>query len=119
MSSSAMRTAMRQKSIQTSCNCMSKVLTCGTTRASQQGKSGESRADAIQGATKFLYFISAATVQSVHCLNEVEYALDTDIVIVPVYLDDTVLPPELDLVLNRVQALYRSNDRMYAQHLLG
>jgi TolB-like protein/Flp pilus assembly protein TadD len=75
-------------------------------------------AEAVQGAAKLLYFISEASSRSSHCIREVGYALDNDLEIVPVYLDETKLPAELDLVLNRVQALYRSRDEMYSQHLL-
>jgi tetratricopeptide (TPR) repeat protein len=74
-------------------------------------------AAAIKGASKFLFFISAASLKSTHCLREVDYALSHDIEIIPVYLDDSDLPGELELVLNRVHALFRSTDSMYLQHL--
>lgn len=76
-------------------------------------------AAAIQDATKFILFISEASLNSAHCLREVDYALNHDIEIIPVYLDDSTLPAELELVLNRVQALFRRTDSMYMQHLLG
>jgi len=75
-------------------------------------------ADAVRGASRLLFFISEASVQSQHCTHEVDYAMDKGIDIVPVYLDDTELTAELDLVLNRVQALYRKSDALYIQHLL-
>ncbi len=37
----------------------------------------------------------------------------------PVYLDKTELTPELALALHRVQALHRSDDPRYQQHLLN
>jgi len=76
-------------------------------------------AAAIKGATKFLFFISEKSLTSPHCLREVDYALSHDIEILPIYLDDSSLPGELELVLNRVQALYREKDTEYIHHLLG
>lgn len=75
-------------------------------------------AAAIKGASKLLFYISENSLVSSHCLREVDYALSHDIEIIPVYLDDSGLPGELDLVLNRVQALYREKDAEYIQHLL-
>jgi len=75
-------------------------------------------ARAIQFASKFIYYVSATSVQSEHCNREVNYALDKGIDIIPVYLDESKLTPELDLALNRVQALHRADDARYRQHLL-
>lgn len=74
-------------------------------------------ASAIQGADKLVFFISKTSLASKHCLREVDYALNHDIEIIPVYLDDVKLPEELALVFNRVQALFRENDQMYIEHL--
>ena len=76
-------------------------------------------AQAIQGSFKLLYYISGASLRSVHCNREIEYALDRSIEVVPVYLDETELTPELDLALNRVQALYRSQNSNYLERLLN
>jgi tetratricopeptide (TPR) repeat protein len=76
-------------------------------------------AEAIAGTDKVIFFISGKSLTSAHCLREVDYALKLDIEIVPVYLDDSSLPGELDLVLNRVQALFRETDSRYMEHLLG
>jgi hypothetical protein len=76
-------------------------------------------AGAIKGAGKLLYYISEESISSAHCLREVDYALSHDIEIVPVYLDEARLPAELDLALNRVQALFRNNDSMYMDHLVA
>ncbi|HKJ15960.1 MAG TPA: TIR domain-containing protein, partial [Xanthomonadales bacterium] len=75
-------------------------------------------ASAITGASKFLFFISEASLASAHCLREVDYALSNNIPIIPIYLDESKLPPELDLALNRVQALFRNDDSRYQDHLL-
>jgi len=76
-------------------------------------------AKAITGAKKVVFFISEISLQSNHCLREVHFALDHDIDIVPVYLSDCALPPELELVLSRVHALFRNTDDLYMDHLLG
>jgi Tfp pilus assembly protein PilF len=75
-------------------------------------------AAAIAGAGKLLFFISEESLRSAHCLREVDYALNHDIEIVPVYLEDCVLPAELELGLNRVHALFRHTDARYFEHLL-
>lgn len=75
-------------------------------------------ATAIKGADKFIFFISEASLKSSHCLREVDYALNHDIEIIPVYLAECSLPAELDLVLNRVHALFKMNDNRYMDHLL-
>ena len=76
-------------------------------------------AGAIQGASKLIFFISEYSLVSSHCLREVDFAVNHDIEIIPVYLDDSVLPAELELVLNRVHALYREKDPRYMEHLLA
>jgi serine/threonine-protein kinase len=76
-------------------------------------------ANAIKGAQKLIFFISESSLDSSHCLREVDYALNHDIEIVPVYLDDSSLPGELELVLNRVHALFRLTDSLYMQHLVS
>ena len=47
-------------------------------------------AQAIQGSFKLLYYISGASLRSVYCNREIEYALDRSIEVVPVYLDETI-----------------------------
>lgn len=75
-------------------------------------------AGAIQGASRLLFYISESSLVSSHCLREVDFAVNHDIEIVPVYLDDSSLPAELELVLNRVHALFREKDPRYMEHLL-
>jgi len=74
-------------------------------------------AASILGAKQFIFFISETSLKSAHCLREVDYALNHDKEIIPVYLEDCSLPPELDLVLNRVQALFKHKDATYLEHL--
>ena len=75
-------------------------------------------AEAIQGASKFLYYISRASLKSAHCNREIEYAIDRGLEIVPVYLDKSKLSPDLDLVLHRVQALHHAKNADYKRRLL-
>jgi tetratricopeptide (TPR) repeat protein len=75
-------------------------------------------ATAIEGAERFLFYVSRESLQSANCIREVEYALDHDVDIVPIYLEDCPLPPELGLALNRVQALFRDSGQNYTEHLL-
>jgi tetratricopeptide (TPR) repeat protein len=75
-------------------------------------------ATAIKGANKFIFFISETSLNSSHCLREVDYALSHEIEIIPVYLEECGLPAELDLVLNRVHALFRNKDARFLEHLL-
>ena len=75
-------------------------------------------ATAIAGTSKLLFFISESSLHSAHCLREVDYALNHDIEIVPVYLEDCTLPGELELGLNRVHALFRESDTRYVEHLV-
>ncbi len=75
-------------------------------------------AAAIKGADKLVYFISEASLKSSHCLREVDFAISNDVEIVPVYLDESTLPGELELVLNRVHGLFREKDSMYMEHLV-
>ena len=76
-------------------------------------------AKAIQNARQFIFYISDASLNSSHCLREIDYALSHDIEIIPIYLEDCPLPAELDLVLNRVHALFKEKDALYMEHLLG
>ncbi|WP_395338586.1 TIR domain-containing protein [Ningiella sp. W23] len=85
----------------------------------EAGKSWRAEiATAIQAANKLIFFISKTSLVSKHCLREVDYALNHDIEIIPVYLDDSALPEELALVFNRVQALFKASDAMYSEHLI-
>ena len=76
-------------------------------------------ATAITGAKQFIFFISENSLKSSHCLREVDYALNHEIEIIPVYLEECSLPTELDFVLNRVHALFRKEDSLYLEHLCG
>ncbi|MCZ6643827.1 MAG: protein kinase [Gammaproteobacteria bacterium] len=74
-------------------------------------------ATAILKASRMLYYISPASLASDHCNREVIYALDKNIKLLPVYLEDVQPTGELDLALNRIQALNRDDD-YYRDNLL-
>ena len=64
-------------------------------------------ADRIENAKLVLFFTSPASVQSEHCNRELNYALDCNRPILPVYLEETELPGDLRIGLARVQAIHR------------
>jgi TolB-like protein len=64
-------------------------------------------ADAIDGCSQFLYFVSPSSVSSRHCRNEVQYALDRTKTLVSVYLEPTTLPGGLQLSLGSAQAIIK------------
>lgn len=76
-------------------------------------------AEAMDGATKVVYYISKASLESIHCNREINYALDKDCDVLPVYLEAVELTPDLQIGLSRVQALFRGSDSDYQQHLLS
>jgi tetratricopeptide (TPR) repeat protein len=76
-------------------------------------------AGAIKGAQKFIFYVSEHSLKSSHCLREVDYALSHELEIFPVYLENCVLPAELEFGLNRVQALFRHQDDRFMERLLA
>ena len=74
-------------------------------------------AEALSGARRLLFFISPQSLASEHCMREVRFALDENIHVVPVFLQDCKLPAEFALALGGVQALFRDSDTLYEQHL--
>ena len=66
-------------------------------------------ASAITGCSKFVFFVTARSVQSRHCRDEVQFALKHGKSIVVIYLEEAELPLGLDLMLGSIQAVYRDN----------
>ncbi len=64
-------------------------------------------ADAIDGSSAFLFFVSSASVASRHCRNEVQYALDEKKPLVSVHLAPTEMPGGLRLTLGSAQAILK------------
>jgi pimeloyl-ACP methyl ester carboxylesterase len=75
--------------------------------------------DALLGASKFLFYLSARSLKSDHCNREINLALDEAKDVVPVYLEEVELTSDLMVGLNRVQALHRDQDESYQRHLLS
>ena len=75
--------------------------------------------DSLLGARHVLFYISARSLESAHCNREINLALDEEKDVLPVYLEDVELTPDLKVGLNRVQALHRDQDASYQQHLLN
>jgi adenylate cyclase len=75
-------------------------------------------ARALDGATQVLYYVSSAALGSDHCNREINYALDKGFEVLPVYLEEVALTPDLEIGLSRVQALHRGEDGSYRVHLM-
>lgn len=76
-------------------------------------------ASALKSADRMIFFVSEASLSSHHCLREVNFALDNNINIIPVNIDGSKLPDELNLAFSRVQALHRQSDARYREHLIA
>lgn len=66
-------------------------------------------ASAIMQSSLFLVFISPNSVRSPVCLQEINLALTYERKILAVHLEDTVLPPGLELSLNDKQAIIKDD----------
>ena len=62
-------------------------------------------AEAIDGCACFLVFITPRAVASRHCRDEIHFALERGKLFVAIHLEDTALPNELALQMNRHQAI--------------
>ena len=61
----------------------------------------------IRRSSAFLYFISDRSTVSNHCINEVNFVSDLDKPTIAVYLQETALPPAVQLILSTTHALNR------------
>ena len=68
-------------------------------------------AGAIDRGAVFLAFITPRFVASQNCINEIEFALSRGIPILAVHLEETELPPGLQLNLGNRQAIVREKYR--------
>ena len=64
-------------------------------------------AKAVEQCHVFLYYLSPRSVQSVVCTDEVNYALTKHRQVLTVHLEETELPPGLEMSLGRKQAIIR------------
>ncbi len=76
-------------------------------------------ADAIEGSSHFLYFVTPGSVESRNCRSEVQFAATHAKSIVPVYLNPTELPGGIELAMGLSQAIlkYELSPSDYAEKL--
>ena len=78
--------------------------------------------DTICGADYFVILISGSSVQSEWVLDEVEYAKKQHKRILPIWIEQTDLPGDLDMMLNRYHSLFwylRASDRQFEGSLFS
>ena len=71
----------------------------------------EELAGAIDRSAVFLAFITPNFIASENCVNEIEFAFSRGIPVVAVHLEETTLPPGLQLNLGNKQAILRGKYR--------
>jgi hypothetical protein len=64
-------------------------------------------ADRLDGSSLFLYFITPRSADSLHCEREVHYAIDNEMRLLAVHLEETQLPSGINLSLGNMQAIMR------------
>lgn len=74
---------------------------------------------ALLDASHFLFFISNRSVSSLHCSREIHLALDEGKSVVPVYLEDVNLPPDLRVGLAPTHALRHAKSGSHRKALLA
>ena len=67
----------------------------------------EELAQAIKGASHFLYFVTPNSIQSRKCRDEIHFALNLDIHLVSVHLSETELTDGLTLSIGLTQAILK------------
>ena len=63
-------------------------------------------AKALKGSSLVVYYVTPASAASPHCRNEINFAIEQDIPIIAVHLEETELPDGLALALSSRQALF-------------
>ncbi len=63
----------------------------------------------IEGASVFVVFITPNSIKSKNCLREVSYAVAHDVETIAIHLDQTTLPPGLELEISDRQAILAHN----------
>ena len=74
----------------------------------------------IRAADYFIVMLSCESIRSEWVLDEVEYAKKQHKRILPVYIDNTSLPDDLDMILQRYHSLFwhlRSSDKQFEESL--
>ena len=78
-------------------------------------------ADSIMGAGLFLFFVTPRSVVSGNCEKEVNFAIDHDIPVLTVHLEETDLPSGMELTLSSIQGILKHDlpDQDYREKLLA
>jgi len=79
-------------------------------------------AEVITGSEYFMVLISSASAASEWVLDEVEYAKKLHKKIIPVWLEDVVLPGDVDMILQRYHSLFwhlRASDAQFEESLMA
>lgn len=80
----------------------------------------DSISDAIESAAALVFFISSHSITSDHCCEEVDFALELNVPILSVYLEQTILPNRLLFRLSNRQAIesYKFANEDYEARLI-
>lgn len=78
-------------------------------------------ADSIMAAGLFLFFVTPRSVVSSNCEKEVNFAIDHDIPVLTVHLQETDLPSGIELTLSSIQGILKHDlpDHDYREKLLS
>ena len=74
--------------------------------------------ESLLNSSLVVFYISRRSLQSNHCNREINLALDEEKSIIPIYLDEVELTPDLRVGLSRVQALWHGSDHAHCYGLL-
>ena len=78
-------------------------------------------ASALDRCSVFVFFVTARSVVSRNCQRELAFALDADKPVLPVFLEDTEVPPGVRLAIGNRQAIVRSrfDEQSYRKRLVS
>ena len=81
----------------------------------------EKLASMIEEAAQFLLFITPRSVRSRFVKSEIRWAIQSDVPIVPIWLEESVLPKGIDFVLGQIHAIarFRMEVEQYFEALRG
>jgi len=79
----------------------------------------EEVASALKRSTQFIVFVTQRAIDSRNVRNEINYALKLDKPFFAIHLDETELPPGMDLQMSSIQAIlkWRMNEQTYVRNL--
>jgi hypothetical protein len=79
----------------------------------------EEVASALKRSTQFIVFVTQCAIGSRNVRNEINYALKLDKPFFAIHLDETALPPGMDLQMSSIQAIFKwqMNEQTYVRNL--